>query len=384
MSEGKDPIDPADAVETAPSPRRRMPSGLWRVGISVAVILVLMLWILGAFRRGVIPAVQQPVAGDSAAGLATQLVVLQTLPAATEAVGTVQPEQIATVTSRVIADVVEMRASAGQRVTSGMTLVVLDDRDLRHRVEEAQDVRRSAEATLAQAQADYARDKPLFEQKVIAPYDFEHTKTALDVADANLHRLQQAEREAEVGLSYSVIRSPFTGTVVDTLANVGDLAAPGKPLLTMYEQGRLWFAANVPEDLLDRVRVGETLVFRIDALKREMPGRVVEIVPASDPSSRTVVARLHIEDTTGVLPGMFGRVQIPMPPEAVLAVPAAALVRAGQLTMVDVVRGGRVERRTVQLGRSIGDGFEVLSGLAAGETVVLRGATGAPQGRAVR
>jgi RND family efflux transporter MFP subunit len=299
-------------------------------------------------------------------------------------VGTVQPEQVATVTSRVVADLVDMRASAGQRVTAGTTLVVLDDRDLRHRVEEAQDARRSAEATLAQAQADYARDRPLFEQKVITPYDFEHTKTALDVADANLHRLQQAEREAEVSLSYAVIRSPFTGTVVDRLANVGDLAAPGKPLLTMYEQGRLWFAANVPENLLDRVRVGETLTFRIDALNREMPGRVVEIVPASDPASRTVVARLHVTDTTDVLPGMFGRLRVAVAPEQVLALPASAVVRAGQLTMVEVVRGARVERRTVQLGRPIGDGFEVLSGLAAGETVVLRGSTSAPQGRAVR
>ena len=65
-----------------------------------------------------------------------------------------------------------------------------------------------------------------------------------------------------------------------------------------------------------------------------------------------------------------------MPPEQVLTVPASAVVRAGQLTMVDVVRAGHVERRTVQLGRAIGDRFEVLSGLAAGETVVLRGRAG--------
>jgi RND family efflux transporter MFP subunit len=374
----------AAAVETVSAPRRRRRSALLRVALSVATIVVLILWILGAFRRDVIPAGTQPVAEESAAGLATRVVAMQTLPAATEAVGTVQAEQIASVMSRVVADVMELRVSAGQRVTGGAVLAVLDDRDLRHRVEQAQDARRSAEATLAQARADYARDKPLFEQKVITPYDFEHTKTALDVADANLHRLQQAEREAEVGLSYALIRSPFTGTVVDKLANVGDLAAPGKPLLTMYEQGRLWFAANVPEDLLGRVHLGDMLTFRIDALDRDRQGRIVEIVPSSDPASRTVVVRLHMTDTTDVLPGMFGRLRIPMEPEQVLALPASAVVRAGQLTMVDVVRGTRLERRTVQLGRPVGDGFEVLSGLAAGETVVLRGGAEALQGRAVR
>jgi RND family efflux transporter MFP subunit len=381
----EDPNGHIPVVETTPAPRHRKSSARWRVGLAVAVILVLMLWILGAFRSGVIPAGQQAVHEESVAGLTTETVAMQMLPAATEAVGTVQAEQTAAVTSRVVANIVELRVSAGQRVTSGTTLAVLDDRDLRDRVEQAQDGVRSAEATLAQARADYARDKPLFDQRVIAAYDFEHTETALKIAEANLHRLQQAEREAEVALSYAVIRSPFTGTVVDTLANVGDLAAPGKPLLTMYEQGRLWFAANLPEDLLSHVRLGDTLTFRIDALHREMQGRVVEIVPSSDPSSRTVVARVHVSDTTDVLPGMFGRVRVPMTPEQVLAVPASALVRAGQLTMVDVVRGGRVERRTVQLGRVIGNQVEVLSGLAAGETVVLRdGHSDAQQGSTVR
>ena len=333
----EDPNAVVAATGPAPAPRRRRSSALWRVGLSVAVILVLMLWILGAFRTGVIPAGSEAVSEESAAGLPTRVVTLQSLPAATETVGAVQAEQIASVTSRVVADVMELRVSAGQRVTSGATLAVLDDRDLQRRVEQAQDAGAAAEATLAQARADYARDKPLFEQKVITPYDFEHTKTALDIADANLHRLQQAEREAEVGLSYAVIRSPFTGTVVDTLANVGDLAAPGKPLLTMYEQGRLWFAANVPEDLLGRIHLGDTLTFQIDALGRDRQGRVVEIVPSSDPASRTVVVRLRMTDTTDVLPGMFGRVRIR---HGAGTGPGAAGVRGGSRGPVDDGRCG--------------------------------------------
>ncbi len=381
----EDPNVPVAAVQTLPAPRRGWSSAaLWRVGLSVIVILVLLLWILGAFRGGVIPARNEAVSEESAAGLPTRTLAMQSVPAATETVGTVEAEQIASVTSRVVAEVTDLRVAAGQRVATGTTLAVLDDRDLQRRVEQAQDGVRSAEATLAQARADYARDKPLFEQKVITPYDFEHTKTALDIADANLHRLQQAAREAEVSLSYATIRSPFAGTVVDKLTNVGDLAAPGKPLLTMYEQGRLWFAANVPEDLLGRIHVGDTLTFQIDALGGDRQGRVVEIVPSADPASRAVVVRLRMTDTTDVLPGMFGRMRVPLDAEQVLALPASAVVRAGQLTMVDVVRGTRLERRTVQLGRAAGDGFEVLSGLAAGETVVVRGGADAPQGRAVR
>lgn len=359
-------------AQTAKPPRRKRFSTLLRVALSVATIVVLMLWILGTFRHGVIQAAKEPVPAESAAGLTTQKIAMQTIPSVTEAVGTVQAEQVAAVTSRVVANIVEMRVSAGQRVSNGETLVVLDDRDLRHRVEQAQDAVRGAEATLAQAQSDYKRDKPLFDQQVITPYDFEHTQTNLKTAEANLHRLQQAEREAEVNLSYAVIHSPFTGVVVDKLANLGDLAAPGKPLLTMYEQGRLWLEANVPEDLMDHIRVNELLKFRIDALSREMQGRVAEIVPSSDPSSRTVVVRVHLSETKDVLPGMFGRLLLPMKPEQILTVPATALIRAGQLAMVDVVQEARLERRTVQLGRAIGHQFEVLSGIAAGETVVIR------------
>jgi len=366
----EDANDHASAAEAVKAPGRQRLSTLLRVGLSVATIVILMLWILGTFRRGVIQAAKEPVPVESAAGLSTQKMAMQTIPSVTEAVGTVKAEQIAAVTSRVVANIVEMRVSAGQRVTNGEALVVLDDRDLRHRVEQAQDAVRSAEATLAQAQSDYKRDKPLFDQQVITTYDFEHTQTNLKTAEANFDRLQQAVREAEVNLSYAVIRSPFTGVVVDKLANLGDLAAPGQPLLTMYEQGRLWLEANVPEDLMDHVRLNEVLPFRIDATGREMRGRVVEIVPSSDPSSRTVVVRVHLSETKDILPGMFGRLLLPMKPEAVLAVPASALIRAGQLTMVDVVSEGRLQRRTVQLGRAIGSQFEVLSGLAAGETVV--------------
>jgi RND family efflux transporter MFP subunit len=366
----EDANDHASAAEAVKAPGRQRLSTLLRVGLSVATIVILMLWILGTFRRGVIQAAKEPVPVESAAGLSTQKMAMQTIPSVTEAVGTVKAEQIAAVTSRVVANIVEMRVSAGQRVTNGEALVVLDDRDLRHRVEQAQDAVRSAEATLAQAQSDYKRDKPLFDQQVITTYDFEHTQTNLKTAEANSDRLQQAVREAEVNLSYAVIRSPFTGVVVDKLANLGDLAAPGQPLLTMYEQGRLWLEANVPEDLMDHVRLNEVLPFRIDATGREMRGRVVEIVPSSDPSSRTVVVRVHLSETKDILPGMFGRLLLPMKPEAVLAVPASALIRAGQLTMVDVVSEGRLQRRTVQLGRAIGSQFEVLSGLAAGETVV--------------
>jgi RND family efflux transporter MFP subunit len=354
-------------------PHGRQSSRWLRMGLPIVTIVILMLWVLGTFHRGVIQGEKVPVPQEASAGAVTYKVVARSLPAFTEAVGTVQAEQIATVTARVTASITAMQASAGQRVAKGQTLVVLDDRDLRHRLEQAQEAVRSAEATLEQAQSDYRRDKPLFEQQVITPYDFEHTQTNLKTAQANLKRLEQAEKEAEVNLSYAAISSPFNGVVIDKHADLGDLAAPGKPLLTMYEQGRLWLEANVPEEWMSRVRLNEFMTVRIDATGREMQGRVVEIVPSSDPASRTEIVRVHLPSAQEVVPGMFGRLIIPLAPEPVLAIPESALTRVGQLTMVEVVREGSIERRTVQLGRVIEGNYEVLSGLASGETIVLRG-----------
>lgn len=358
-------------ADSAPAPRPRKPARMLGVVLPVATILILMLWILGSFHSGVIQGGKRPIPQESAAGAVTYKVVTQVTPASTEAVGTVQAEQIAAVTARVTANVTAMQVSAGQRVVKGEMLVVLDDRDLRNRVEQAQEAMRSAEATLEQARSDYQRDKPLFEQQVITPYDFEHTATNLKTAEANLKRLQQAEREAEVNLSYAAIRSPFDGVVIDKLADVGDLASPGRPLLTMYEQGRLWLEASVPEELMDRVHLGHSMTVQVGSLPRGISGRVTEIVPASDPSSRTEIVRVHLTSTQDLVPGRFGRLTIPLAPEPVLTIPGSALVRAGQLTMVDVVQDGRVQRRTVQIGRAVGNQLEVLSGLASGETIVL-------------
>ncbi len=106
-----------------------------------------------------------------------------------------------------------------------------------------------------------------------------------------------------------------------------------------------------PRSMLAGIHIGEVRTVRIDARGRELQGRVVEIVPSSDPATRTVVVRIHLEDTRDIVPGMFGRLLIPTASEQVLTVPASAMIRAGQLTMVDVVDQGRVQRRTVQLGR---------------------------------
>lgn len=345
-----------------------------RIVLPSIAIVVLMLWVLGVFRRGRIEPASLPPPVEAAALAATAPVESLELPAEQEVTGTVRPEQVFTVSSRVTANILEIHAAAGRRVGAGEVLVVLDDRDLRKRVEQAWEAVRGAEATLAQARSDFERDRRLFEQQVIAAYDFEHVRTKLRLAETGVEQLKRIAEEAEVSLTYAVIRSPAAGVIVDRLAEPGDLAAPGRPLLSMYDESRLWLEASVPEELLAQLRPGQPRMVRIDAVGRDVPGRVAEIVPSADPMSRAVAVRVRLERTAGIVPGMFGRLRIAQAPEKTLVVPAAAVIRAGQLAFVDVADHGRLARRTVQLGRAIGDRYEVLSGLAEGEQVALRAA----------
>ncbi len=363
--------------ETQRAPARSLFRSTVRILLPSIAIVVLMLWVLGVFRRGRIEPASLPAPVQAAANIATAPVETLTLPAQQEVTGTVRAEQVVTLSSRVTAVIVETRAAAGRRVSAGEVLVMLDDRDLKKRLEQAQEAVRGAEATLAQAQADFERDRRLFEQQVIPAYDFEHTRTNVRLAEAALARLRHAVEEAEVSLSYAVIRSPAAGVILDRLAEPGDLAAPGRPLLTLYDERRLWLEASVPEQLLAGFRVGQSRTVHIDAVGRNVTGRVAEIVPSADPAARAVAVRVRLDQTAGIVPGMFGRLAVSLAPETVIAVPAAAVIRAGQLAMVDVVDQGRLMRRSVQLGRLIGNRYEVLSGLAEGEQVALQPAPAA-------
>lgn len=343
----------------------------------IAVIVVMMLWLTGAFRMdriepGMLGVKVRPATGVSAFALA-----FSRIPVVSEAVGTIQPEYRMTISSRVSANILEMRVRAGQRVQKDTLLVRLDCRDLTARAGQARETLRRTQATRDLATSDYRRDKPLMEKAVIPRSEFDQTDMRLRTAEADVQHAQEAVREAEVALSYADIKSPATGVVIDKLADVGDLAAPGKTLLTMYEENHLWLEANVREREASLLRIGESYALRIEATGEKIDGKLVEIVPSADPSSRTVTARVALPPTEGLYPGMFGRLSIPVREREALLIPEAAIIRIGQLTMVDVIAESSLKRRSIQIGEQLGDRVEVLSGLAEGEQVAIPPSVGA-------
>lgn len=287
------------------------------------------------------------------------------------AVGTVRAVHEAAVASKLLARVTEVRVKAGQSVAAGEVLVRLDDSDLQPRLKQAEAAVAAAKVAREKADKDYERGQELMPSGGISKEDFDHRDKARRSTEAEFERAENMLREAQVLLEYATIRSPITGIVVDKRVEAGDTASPGQVLLTLYNPRRMQMVVTVPESLALRLKVGQKVAGRLEALGEECQATVSEIVPEAQAASRSFTVKVTGPCPPGVYTGMFGRIFIPLEDEQVVVVPAAAVARVGQLDMVRVLEEDRLRRRLIQIGRRLGDDFEVLSGLRPGEKVVV-------------
>ncbi|MGN6370684.1 MAG: efflux RND transporter periplasmic adaptor subunit [Phycisphaerae bacterium] len=342
------------------------------VGIAfLAVVVLLMIWLAGGFERK-IQGGPRPAPPPYTGPTATVQKRLQ--PRTEEAVGSVRPVRETVLTPRIAARVVELKLTAGQHVEQDEVLVRLDDRDMRARVDQLKAALTSATATRDQARIDRARYAESYSRGAATKLEFDRADLAARNADSDVIRASEAVKEAQALLEYTTIRAPTSGIVVDKRVNVGDTVMPGQVLATLYDPTHMQLVASVREMLTQRLKVGQSIGVRMDALRLTCAGTVSEIVPEAESASRTFQVKVTGPCPPGIYAGMFGRIVIPLDSEEILVVPSEAISRVGQLELVDVVQDNRLERRIVRLGRPTGDQVEVLSGLQDGEKVALRAA----------
>jgi RND family efflux transporter MFP subunit len=287
-----------------------------------------------------------------------------------DTVGTVRAKLRAVIEASISGKVSQMLVVPGQQVKAGWQLATIDAREIQARVEQAAAVRQ-------QAEADLKRFTSLLEQKNIAQAEY-------DSAQARARVAQAALAEAETMLGYTKVTAPFDGVITRKLADVGDLAAPGKPLLELEDSTALRLEADVPEAVVGRLALGDKLPVRIDALEKELEGVVGEIAPAADPRSRTFLVKLDLPPAPGLRAGQFGRVAMPVGETTTIRVPASAVVQRGQMEFVFVISDGRARLRIVKTGRRAGGEVELVSGVEAGEKIVTEGAAGLMDGQPVK
>jgi RND family efflux transporter MFP subunit len=290
--------------------------------------------------------------------------VALTLPAE----ATVEAVRQSTVAAQVAGRVVDLRVDAGQRVKQGDILMRIDAR-------EAAGADVAAQAALAQARAAYERSKNLHAQKFIS-------QAALDQAETAWKAAQGAAGISGAALSYAAVTAPISGVVAQRHVELGELAAPGRPLVTVFDPRSLRVLATVPQSRIAEVRKSGRAWIEFSgaaaAANPDAPIRIeaskFEILPVVDARSHSATVRLYLpENIENVLPGMFARAHFSVGQVRRLTVPAAAVLRRGEVTAVYVLDSkGDARLRQVRLGEVAASGdVEILSGLTPGERVSL-------------
>lgn len=274
-----------------------------------------------------------------------------------EVVGTVRSKLRAMVEAKVSGRVMEYLATPGAMVKSGDLLARLDVQEIQAKVDQAR-------AVLDQAQRDFERQKQLIAANATTRQDF-------DAADARVKVAAAGVSGAETMMSYARVTAPFDGVVTRKLADVGDLAMPGKPLLEIEAPTALRFEADLPEAILDRIQMGAKMQVKIASVTKPLEATVSEIAPVADPVSRTFQVKLDLPSAEGLRTGQFGRVSVPVAEVKLLFVPQEALMKRGQMELVFVAKNSKAALRLVKTGKKIDGRVEVLSGLEEGEQVVI-------------
>ncbi|MCB1277214.1 efflux RND transporter periplasmic adaptor subunit [Prosthecobacter sp.] len=277
--------------------------------------------------------------------------------ASEEVVGTVRSKLRAMVEAKVSGRVLEYTATPGAMVKAGDLLARLDVQEIQAKVDQAK-------AMLDQANRDFDRQKQLIASNATTRQDY-------DAADARVKVATAAVSEAETMLGYAKVTAPFDGVVTRKLADVGDLAMPGKPLLEIEAPTALRFEADLPEAILDRVTMGAKMQVKVASVSGPLEAVVSEIAPVADPVSRTFQVKLDLPKADGLRTGQFGRVSVPVAEVKLLLVPKSAVMKRGQMELVFVAKDGKASLRLVKTGKSLDGQVEILSGLEEGEQVVI-------------
>jgi multidrug efflux pump subunit AcrA (membrane-fusion protein) len=320
-----------------------------------------------------------------------------------EAGGVVRSRLTAPIASRVMAPIAEIHVRPGDRVRAGALLVSLDAREAQANraraaaaLAAADESRRAAEtdtagaeASLQLARATHERIESLFATRSATAQELDQTKAGLSAAEASLrgaqaraaaaraaHEAARASLDAaDITSSYVQLTAPFAGIVTTRAADPGAMASPGLPILTLEDPSALQLEVRIDEARAPHVSVGQmvdvALGERGTSDEASLRGSVAEIARVEQ-ASHAFTVKVDVPATAGVRPGQFGRLRFAGPTRQALSVPTSSVVRRGQLSFAFALDAdSRARLRPVSIGEAAGGRVEVLTGVKAGDVVVL-------------
>jgi membrane fusion protein (multidrug efflux system) len=295
--------------------------------------------------------------------------------------GTITSPRRARLSPEVEGRVSAIAVDAGDRVTAGQTLLMLDDEIARLELAQARAAKEEAVAELGDARRRLREVRDLARRKSIADSQV-HSVEAEVRRDSAVVERREAERSHQAALlKRHILKAPFDGVIAQRLTDLGEWVEPGTRVLELVAVDRLRFDFQVPQSYFGRIGPHTTVSLRLDALPRKLrEAQITEIVPVSDPSARTFLARVGLDNAEGrMTPGMSGRATLRIGTgEKGVVVPRDALIRYpdGRITIWVASANGRsiqVNERRVQTGLAFGGRVQIVGGLDAGTQVVVRG-----------
>jgi membrane fusion protein, multidrug efflux system len=338
-------------------------------------ILLAALAVAGLAACGEAPAPKPAATGEA---FKTAAVELRDVELTTSAEAVMEAVRQSTVSAQISGRVVELRFDVGDFVKKGDVIVRIDERSAARALEASEAQVVEAQAALANARAQYERSKQLLAQKFISQAALDQSEAAYKSAQARVTALVAGAGAAATERSFATVVAPYSGVVSARHIELGEMASPGRPLMTGFDPSTLRVVATVPQAQVAAIQAGGKARIEIPSLGRWIDVKSMTIVPTADPRTHTTRIRLELPaEVRGVYPGVYARAHFVVGRAPRLLVPRAAVVQRSEITAVYVVGGeaGAQQRprlRQIRLG-SAGDeaSIEVLAGLKPGERVAL-------------
>ena len=286
--------------------------------------------------------------------------------------GVVEAERQSVLAAQVAGRVVALSVKAGDAVKAGAPLVQIDPRSAVQADQASRSQVQEAQANLANAKMKFERSRQLFAQKFISQAALDQAQADYLAAEAQTAAALANAGQSATSRSFTTIAAPYDGVVASTGVEVGDMATPGRPLLTVFDPRALRVTATVPQAVLAKADLGAPVRIHVPAQGRDLSATKVTVIPVADTRTHTTQVRLDLPPTPGLLPGQFARASLVTGHARALTVPASAILRRSEVTAVYVLDAqGHAQLRQVRIGETVDEDVELLAGVRAGERVAV-------------
>lgn len=311
--------------------------------------------------------------------LAVIKIKAQGIPVHYRAPGSIISDRRIDISSRISSFIQNIHVKEGERVSRGQLLVTLDSTEVDGLISKASASLQKSRTNLADAEIDVKQHKELYTRGSVSKNQLRKAILTRDQAINALSETQGLLKSSKSQHLYTKIISPSSGIVIRRDKQSGDLTTAGQSLLTIESDQQLLFDTHIPEKLIAKIKKGEKVYVDIDAANRR-EGIIARIIPSADPITRRYQVKILVDDTIGLLPGMFGRATFELGSDIGVVVPRNAVVHRGGIDGVFVFdeSTSSVSFRWIRLGAFTEDGIQVLAGLSQDQKIVI------PRGESLR